>query len=175
MWTFISPRLIVYGEDAIKFLEGEKANRVLIVADESMIKLGYVEKVKNCIKAEKIEVFSEVEPEPSIDTALKCTKVARELQPELIVAIGGGSVIDVAKAARVLMEVDIDPIAITPFTDLFELGYRKKAKFIAIPTTSGTGADATWASILTDKVEQRKMTPAHRELVPDISLLDYTL
>ncbi|MEM2727052.1 MAG: iron-containing alcohol dehydrogenase [Archaeoglobaceae archaeon] len=173
MWTFVSPRMIVYGEDALTFLEGEKANRVLLVADESMVKLGYVDNVKNSLKAEKIEVFSEVEPEPSIDTALKCTKIARELQPELIIAVGGGSVIDVAKAARILMEVDIDPIAITPFTDLFELGYRRKAKLIAIPTTSGTGADVTWTSVLTDKAEHRKLTPANKEVVPDITLLDY--
>lgn len=173
MWTFVSPRMIVYGEDALTFLEGEKANRVLLVADESMVKLGYVDNVKNSLKAEKIEVFSEVEPEPSIDTALKCTKIARELQPELIIAVGGGSVIDVAKAARILMEVDVDPIAITPFTDLFELGYRRKAKLIAIPTTSGTGADVTWTSVLTDKAEHRKLTPANKEVVPDITLLDY--
>ncbi|MCS7130459.1 MAG: iron-containing alcohol dehydrogenase [Archaeoglobaceae archaeon] len=173
MWTFTSPRLIVYGEDALSFLEGEKAVRVLIVADESMLKLGYVDLVKNTLKAEKIEIFSEVEPEPSIETTLKCVEVAKKLQPELILAVGGGSVIDVAKATRILMELEIDPIAITPFTDLFELGYRRKAKFIAIPTTSGTGADVTWTSILTDKAEQRKLTPANREMVPDITLLDY--
>jgi alcohol dehydrogenase class IV len=154
-------------------LEGERASRVLIVADESITKLGFVDMVKSYLKAEKIEVFSDVEPEPSIETALKCTKVARDLQPQLIVAIGGGSVMDVAKAARVLMEVDIDPIAITPFTDLFELGYTKKAKLIAVPTTSGTGADVTWTSVLTDKAEHRKLTPANKEIVPDVTILDY--
>ncbi|MEM0215609.1 MAG: iron-containing alcohol dehydrogenase [Archaeoglobaceae archaeon] len=173
MWTFVSPRLIVYGDDALTFLESEKAIRVLIVTDESMVKLGFLDMVKNSLKAEKIEVFSEVEPEPSIDTALKCTKIARELQPELIIALGGGSVIDVAKAARILMELDIDPLAVTPFTDLFELGYKKKAKLIAIPTTSGTGADVTWTSVLTDKAEHRKLTPANKEVVPDVTLLDY--
>jgi alcohol dehydrogenase len=175
MWTFVSPRIIVYGDDALTFLEGEKANRVLIVADESMLKLGFVDMVKNSLKAEKIEVFSDVEPEPSIDTALRCAKLARELQPQLIVAVGGGSVMDVAKAARILMELDIDPIAITPFTDLFELGYTKKAKLIAIPTTSGTGADVTWTSVLTDRAEHRKLTPANKEVVPDVTILDYRL
>ncbi|MCS7144668.1 MAG: iron-containing alcohol dehydrogenase [Archaeoglobaceae archaeon] len=173
MWTFVSPRLIVYGEDALTFLEGEKAKRVLIVTDECISQLGFVDIVKNSLKAEKIEVFSEVEPEPSIDTAVKCTKVAKELQPELIIALGGGSVIDVAKAARILMEVEIDPIAVTPFTDLFELGYMRRAKLIAIPTTSGTGADVTWTSVLTDKAEHRKLTPANKEIVPDVTLLDY--
>lgn len=167
--------MIVYGDDAVNFLEGEKASRVLIVTDENISKLSFIEMVKSALKAEKIEVFSEVEPEPSIDTALKCTKIARELQPELIIAVGGGSVLDVAKAARILMEVDIDPIAITPFTDLFELGYKRKAKLIAIPTTSGTGADVTWTSVLTDKAEHRKLTPANKEVVPDVTILDFRL
>ncbi|MEM2316001.1 MAG: iron-containing alcohol dehydrogenase [Candidatus Nezhaarchaeales archaeon] len=173
MRTFVSPRTIVFGDDALTFLEGEKASKVLIVTDETLLKLGFVDMVRSSIKAEIIEVFSDVEPEPSIDTALKCSKIARELQPDLIVAVGGGSVMDVAKTARVLMEVDIDPIAITPFTDLFELGYKKKAKLIVIPTTSGTGADATRAVVLTDKVEGRKLTPANNELMPDVTILDY--
>lgn len=175
MWTFVSPRIIVFGDDALTYLESEKARKVLIVADEVMVKLGFVDMIKKSIKAEIVEAFSEVEPEPSIDTALKCSKVARELQPDLIIAVGGGSVMDVAKATRVLMEIDIDPIAITPFTDLFELGYRKKARLIAIPTTSGTGADVTWAIVLTDKVEGRKLTPANKELIPDVTILDYRL
>jgi len=175
MWTFVSPRVIVFGDDALTFLESEKPSKALIVTDETIMKLGFVNAVKNIIKAEKIEVFSEVEPEPSLETVLKCAEVARSLQPDLIVAVGGGSVMDVAKAARVLMEVDIDPIAITPFIDLSEYGYKKKAKLIAIPTTSGTGADATWAVVLTDKKENRKLTPANKELVPDVTILDYRL
>ncbi len=175
MWTFVSPRTIVFGDDALTFLEGEKASKVLIVTDDTIVKLGFVDMVKNSIKAERIEVFSEVEPEPSIDTALKCANVARKFQPDLIVAVGGGSVMDVAKAARVLMEIDIDPIAITPFTDLSEYGYKKKARLTAIPTTSGTGADATWAIVLTDKEEGRKLTPANKELIPDVTILDYRL
>jgi alcohol dehydrogenase class IV len=175
MWTFVSPRVIVFGDDALTFLEGEKVGKALIVTDNTIAKLSFVDVVKSSIKAERVEVFSEVEPEPSIDTALKCAKVARELQPDLIVAIGGGSVMDVAKAARVLMEVDIDPIAITPFTDLSEYGYKKKARLVAIPTTSGTGADVTWAIVLTDKKENRKLTPANKELIPDVTVLDYRL
>ncbi|MDI9643240.1 MAG: iron-containing alcohol dehydrogenase [Archaeoglobaceae archaeon] len=175
MWTFVSPRVIVFGEDALEALRNEKAERVLIVADESMVKLGYVNKVKEVLTANKVEIFSEVEPEPSMETAFKCTKLARELQPSLIVAVGGGSVLDVAKAVRILMELDVDPLVINPFTDLYELGFKKKAKLIAIPTTSGTGADVTWASVLTDKAENRKLTPSNKEVVPDVSILDYRL
>ena len=175
MWTFASPRIIVFGDDALAFLEGEKVSKALIVTDDTIVKLGFVDEVKKRIKAERVEIFSEVEPEPSIDTALKCARVAREFQPDLIVAVGGGSVMDVAKTARVLMEIDIDPIAITPFTDLSEYGYKKKAKLIATPTTSGTGADATWAIVLTDKKEGRKLSTANKELIPDVTILDYRL
>lgn len=175
MWTFACPRAVVYGDDAIEFLASERAERALIVTDSSLANMNYLEMVKSRLRASKVVVFSEVEPEPSIETAFRCAKVARELDPQLIVAIGGGSVLDVAKMARVLMELEIDPVGITPFVDLFELGYRKKAKLIAIPTTSGTGADATWACVLTDKAENRKMTPANREIIPDVSILDYRI
>lgn len=175
MWTFVSPRVIVFGDDAIESLATEKAEKVLIVTDTSIQKLDYVEMVKKALKASKIEIFNEVEPEPSIETALKCAEVAKRLQPQLILAIGGGSVMDVAKMARIMMELEIDPIGITPFVDLFELGFKKKCRLIAIPTTSGTGADATWACVLTDKTEKRKMTPANKEIVPDVSILDYRI
>ncbi len=172
MWWFVVPKA-VFGDDAIEHLQNERAERVLIVTDKVLSEMSYLEEVKKNIKAEKIEVFNEVEPEPSLETALKCAKVARDLDAQLIVALGGGSVMDVAKMARILMEIDVDPEYITPFTDLYELGFKKKAKFIAIPTTSGTGADATWAMVLTDTKEKRKVLPANREAIPDITILDY--
>uniref|UniRef100_A0A7J2THZ7 Iron-containing alcohol dehydrogenase n=1 Tax=Archaeoglobus fulgidus TaxID=2234 RepID=A0A7J2THZ7_ARCFL len=175
MWSFVAPRAIIYGDDALDALSAESAERVLIVTDKSIEKLGYVEMVKEFIKASKVVVFSDVEPEPSIETAMACSKVARELKPELIIAVGGGSVIDIAKIARIMMEVDIDPVGIIPPLNLYELGFKKMAKLIAIPTTSGTGADVTWACVLSDKAEKRKMTPANREIVPDISILDYRI
>lgn len=172
MWWFVVPR-VVFGDDAIEQLQNEKAERVLIVTDKSLVELGYLEEVKRNLKSERVEVFDRVEPEPSIETALECTKVARDIDAELIIALGGGSVMDVAKMARILMELDADPEIVTPFTDLYEMGFTKKAKLIAIPTTSGTGADATWAMVLTDKKEKRKVLPANREAIPDLTILDY--
>ncbi|MCC6027110.1 MAG: iron-containing alcohol dehydrogenase [Archaeoglobus sp.] len=175
MWSYVSPRLIIYGEDALEALSTENAERVLIVTDKSIERLGFIDAVKEKLKASKIEVFNEVEPEPSIDTAIACAKMARKFAPELIIAVGGGSVLDVAKMARILMEIDVDPIGILPSLDLTELGFKKRSKLIAIPTTSGTGADVTWACVLSDKAEKRKMTPANKEIVPDISILDYRI
>ncbi|WP_290596485.1 MULTISPECIES: iron-containing alcohol dehydrogenase [unclassified Archaeoglobus] len=172
MWWFVIPRT-VFGDDAVQHLENEKAERVLIVTDKQLRELGYVDEVKKYLKAEKIEIFDDVEPEPSIETALKCSKIARDVDAQLIIALGGGSVLDVGKMARILLELDIDPELVTPFTDLYELGFQKKAKLIAIPTTSGTGADATWAMVLTDTKEKRKVLPANREAIPDLTILDY--
>ncbi len=172
MWWFVVPKA-VFGDDAVQHLQNERAERVLIVTDKSLKELGYVDEVKKHIKAEKIEVFDDVEPEPSIETAVRCAKVARDVDAQLIIALGGGSVMDVGKMARILMELDIDPELVTPFTDLYELGFQKKAKLIAIPTTSGTGADATWAMVLTDTKEKRKVLPANREAIPDLTILDY--
>ncbi len=172
MWWFAVP-WAVFGDDAVEYLQNEKAERVLIVTDKSLVELGYVDEVKKQLKAEKIEVFDDVEPEPSIETAINCSNIARDLDAQLIIALGGGSVLDVAKMARILMELNIDPELVTPFTDLYEMGFRKRAKLVAIPTTSGTGADATWAMVLTDTKERRKVLPSNREAIPDITILDY--
>lgn len=172
MWWFVVPR-VVFGDNAIEQLQNEKAKRVLIVTDKTLVEFGYLNEVKKNLKSERIEVFDRVEPEPSIETALECTKLARDMNAELIVALGGGSVMDVAKMARILIELDVDPETITPFTDLYEMGFTKKVRLIVIPTTSGTGADATWAMVLTDKKEKRKVLPANREAIPDLTILDY--
>jgi alcohol dehydrogenase class IV len=96
--------------------------------------------------------------------------VAREVEPDWIVAVGGGSPIDAAKAIWVLYErPDIEPGGISPAMDL-EL--RQKARMIAIPTTSGTGSEATWGIVLTDIEEQRKMGLGHPENLVDIAIVD---
>ena len=171
MWWFVSPR-IVFGDDAIELLENEKSERTLIVTDKRLNELGFIDTIKKYLKGE-VHVFDEVEPEPSIETAVKCSKFAKEIDADLIIALGGGSVMDVAKMTRILMEVEMDPEQITPFIDLREFGFEKKAKLIAIPTTSGTGAEVTWAMVLTNVKEKRKILAANREATPDIAILDY--
>ncbi len=94
MWWFVSPR-IVFGDDALEVLENERASRVLIVTDKQL--RSYVDEVLKHLKAESVEIFDEVEPDPSIETAKRCAEVAKGLDAELIIALGGGSVMDVAK------------------------------------------------------------------------------
>lgn len=172
MWEFTSPKSIVFGEDALEHLKAIEGRKALIITDKVIKSLGIVEKVANYLKEAKfsVEVFDEVEPEPSKETVIKCAEHAKLFEPDWIIGLGGGSCMDAAKASWVLYErPDIQVEEISP---LLTLGLRKKAKLITIPTTSGTGSDATWAVVITDTAEKRKMELASRELVADIVILD---
>jgi alcohol dehydrogenase class IV len=172
MWTFTSPRSIVFGEGALAYLKEVEGKRAFIVTDKVIVKLGFVDKVASFLKEAgmEVEVFSEVEPEPSIETMVKGAELAKKYGPDWFVGLGGGSCMDAAKAIWVLYErPDLEVGAISP---LEKLGLRKKARLICIPTTSGTGSEATWATIITDAKEQRKMELTSREAVADIAILD---
>ena len=105
MWWFTSPK-IVFGEDSLEQLSAIEGKRVLVVTDPVIRKLGMLEVVANELKKEPraVEVFDQVEAEPSFENVEKVAAVARGFQPDLIVALGGGSCIDAAKAAWVLYE-----------------------------------------------------------------------
>jgi len=172
MWEFTSPKSIVFGEGALEYLREIEGERALIITDKVIHELGFAEKVVNYLKEAglTVEIFDEVEPEPSKETVAKCAKHAEVFKPDWIVGLGGGSCIDAAKAAWALYErPDIQVDEISP---LLRLGLRKKAKLIAIPTTSGTGSEATWAIVITDTKEKRKMELASKELVADVVILD---
>jgi alcohol dehydrogenase class IV len=171
MWNFVSPR-IVFGEEALDYLDELEGKRALIVTDATMVQLGLVEKVKAHLDSAGIEVhiFSEVEPEPSVQTVQRGAEVALEVEPDWIVGLGGGSPMDAAKAIWVLYEQpDMEPAAISP---IMELRLRQKARLITIPTTSGTGAEVTWGIVLTDTEGQRKMGLGHPENHADIAIVD---
>lgn len=171
MWFFNSPE-IVFGEDALGYLSEIEGQRAFIVTDENMVRLGFVDKVIGHLEKAGIgtRVFAEVEPDPSLETVKRGAQVALAYEPDWIVGLGGGSAMDVAKAVWVLYErPDLEPDAISPAE---MLGLRKKARLIAIPTTSGTGAEATWAVVLTDTKERRKLGLGSRENVADIAIVD---
>jgi alcohol dehydrogenase class IV len=171
MWNFISPR-IVFGEEALDFLDELEGKRALIVTDTTMVQLGLVDKVKAHLDSAGIDVhtFDEVEPEPSVQTVQRGAEVTLKVEPDWIIGLGGGSSMDAAKAIWVLYEhPDMEPAAISP---IMELRLRQKARLITIPTTSGTGAEATWAIVLTDTEGQRKMGLGHPENHADIAIVD---
>jgi alcohol dehydrogenase class IV len=172
MWELTFPRTVVAGEGALDYLKEVKGKRALIVTDKVIHKLGFFEKVASYLKEAGLEVkvFDEVEPEPSIETIMKGAEFARKYGPDWLIGLGGGSCMDAAKAIWVpYANPDIEVAEINPFTN-FEV--RKKARLICIPTTSGTGAEATWAAIITDTKEERKMELPCREIVSDVIILD---
>ena len=172
MWFFTSPK-IIFGEDSLEQLRAIEGKRVLVITDPVVSKLDMLGLVVDELKKEPrtIEVFDQVEPEPSFENVEKAAAAAHHFQPDLLVALGGGSCIDAAKGAWVLYErPDLKLEAVSPMT---KLDLREKARLVAIPTTAGTGSDATWVAVLTDKSQNMKLDYfASRELVPDYSILD---
>lgn len=174
MWYFVSPQ-IVFGEGALDALDELEGRRALVVTDATLVQLGIVEKVTVHLKNAGLEVrvFDEVEPDPSVATVLRGAEVARAFEPDWIIGLGGGSPMDAAKAIWILYErPDLHPAEINPFV---RPGLRQKARLITIPTTSGTGAEVTWAIVLTDTEEQRKMGLGNRENVADMAIVDPAL
>lgn len=171
MWWFLAPR-VAFGEDALDALETVKGSRAMVVTDQTIQKLGFVEEVVQRLRKNGMEVlvFDEVEPEPSKETVMRGAERAREFSPDWFVGLGGGSCMDAAKAIWVMYErPDLRIEDITPMT---ELGLRKKARLVCIPTTSGTGSDATWAAVITSREEVFKVELASREILPDLSIVD---
>jgi alcohol dehydrogenase class IV len=174
VWYFRSPE-IVFGDDALSRLEALPGRQAVIVTDANLQRLGVVEQVQRRLAAANLPsaVFAEVEPDPCIDTARRAAALMSACQPDWIIGLGGGSCLDVAKAAWLLYErPDVDPALINPF-DTF--GLRAKARLVAIPTTSGTGSEATWAVVLTAPEEGRKLPLGARELLPDLAIVDPAL
>jgi alcohol dehydrogenase class IV len=172
MWYFVVPE-VVFGQDALSHLAELKGKSAFIVTDRNIVKLGLVDKVKEQLSQAGIQasVFDEVEPDPSLQTVQKGVAVMNQYGPDLVVAVGGGSVMDAAKAMRVQYErPDIKPEEINPF--ISDLGLGAKCKLVCIATTSGTGAEATFATVLTDTAEQRKLSLINREIIPDIAIVD---
>ena len=171
MWYFDCPE-IVYGEEALGHLETLKGERAFIVTDPVLHRLGYTERVAEKLRAAgmMVECFTEVEPEPSLQTVRKGAAEMLVFKPDWIVGLGGGSSLDAAKAMWVLYErPDLQPDEISP---MMELNIGKLAKLVAIPTTAGTGSEATWATVLTDKSDGRKLALGSRETVPTVAIVD---
>ena len=171
MWQFKSP-FIVFGEDALDYLDRIEARHFFIVTDENMTRLGLVNTIAKHLNA-PYTVFDRVEPEPSLQTVRLAAHAMTKVQPDWILGLGGGSCMDAAKAAWLLYEKpDAEISTINPMENY---GLRAKAKLIAIPTTSGTGSETTLATVLTDTDEQRKLSLGSYELVPDVAIVDPAL
>lgn len=174
MARFTLPRDIYHGKgclEELKNLKGKKA--VLVVGGGSMKRQGFLDKAVNYLKegGMKVELIEGVEPDPSVETVMRGAKVMQEFQPDWIVSMGGGSPIDAAKAMWAFYEYPE-----TKFEDLIvPFGFpelRQKARFAAIPTTSGTATEVTAFSVITDYAKGIKYPLADFNITPDVAIVD---
>lgn len=177
MERFTLPRDIYFGENSLevlKTLKGKKA--VIVVGGGSMKRFGFLDRIEACLKEAGMEIklIEGVEPDPSVETVMNGAAVMREFGPDWIVAVGGGSPIDAAKAMWIFYEYPDFTFeqAVVPF-GLPEL--RQKAKFVAIPSTSGTATEVTAFSVITDYKNQIKYPLADFNLTPDVAIVDPAL
>ncbi|MCT4626952.1 iron-containing alcohol dehydrogenase [Halodesulfovibrio sp.] len=177
MARFTIPRDVYFGENTIeelKNLQGQKA--VLVISGGSIKRNGGLAKIEGYLAEAGIEtrLFEGVEADPSDTTVMKGVALMNEFQPDLIIGIGGGSPIDAAKAMWIFYEnpdFTFEQAAI-PF-NLPQL--RKKARFVAIPTTSGTGTEVTSFSIITSENTELKYPIADFNITPDLAIVDTNL
>jgi len=170
MWQFWSPK-IVFGEEALESLAEVKGKKAFVVTDETMVGMGHLKRVEDILKEADIPsvVFDEVEPDPSYETVLKGKELLEKSDCDLIIGLGGGSPMDVAKTVRILYEnpeVEIDDLS-----PMMEVSF-EKTQLILIPTTSGTGAEVTPAIVLTDKAEGRKAPTTHLDVGANLAIVD---
>lgn len=174
MARFTLPRDLYHGKGALEELKNLKGNKaIVVVGGGSMKRFGFLDRVEAYLKEAGLEVklFEGVEPDPSVDTVLKGAEIMREFEPDWIVAIGGGSPIDAAKAMWAFYEypdVTFEDLCI-PFN--FP-SLRTKAKFCAIPSTSGTATEVTAFSVITDYKKGIKYPLADFNITPDVAIVD---
>ena len=171
VWWFAVPK-IVFGDDALSELEQLVGKRALIITDKVINELGFAEKVSDllCSNQWAAAIWDGAVPDPKVSTVKEAAGALKAFGADWIIAVGGGSVMDTAKAAWVLYEKpDVELQALTPFD---ELGLRAKARLICIPTTTGTGSEATKAIVIRDDETGRKFATINPELTPDIAILD---
>jgi acetaldehyde dehydrogenase/alcohol dehydrogenase len=182
-WFKVPPK-IYFEPNSIQYLEKmPDISRAFIVTDPAMVKLGYVDKVLYYLRKRQqyvhSEIFAEVEPDPSIDTVKRGTELMNKFNPDVIIALGGGSAIDAAKAMWLYYEYpDTDFTSLRlKFMDIRKRAFNfpklgRKAKMVAIPTTSGTGSEVTCFAVITDKRNNTKYPLADYELTPDVAIID---
>lgn len=177
MYRFTLPRDLFHGKDALsslKDLEGKKA--IVVVGGGSMKRFGFLDKAVGYLKEAGMEVqlFEGVEPDPSVETVMKGAAAMQKFQPDWIVAMGGGSPIDAAKAMWAFYEYPETTFEdlITPFS--FPK-LRKKAKFCAISSTSGTATEVTAFAVITDYSKGIKYPLADFNITPDVAIVDPAL
>ena len=187
MQWFKLPPKVYFEPNAIKYLsEMEGLERVMIVTDESMVKLGFAGRIIDQLNRRKnkvqYEVFAGVEPNPDITTVKRGLDIMNTFKPNAIVALGGGSPMDAAKIMWLFYErpdADFKEL-VQKFADIRKRTVKfphlgQKAKFIAVPTTSGTGSEVTPFAVISDKENDKKYPLADYAITPHVAIVDPVL
>ncbi|EFX92113.1 aldehyde dehydrogenase (NAD) family protein [Actinobacillus ureae ATCC 25976] len=185
MQWFKVPSKIYFERDSIQYLKSMKnAEKAMIVTDRSMVDLGFVDRITDQLRQRRnkvmIQLFTDVEPNPSLQTVQRGTELMRSFQPDTIIALGGGSPIDAAKVMWLFYEqpeVDFRDL-VQKFMDIRKRAFKfpqlgRKAKFVGIPTTSGTGSEVTPFAVITDG--DIKYPLADYSLTPTVAIVDPAL
>ena len=160
MEEFFSKTKVCFGVDALQYLSKFASSRIFIVTDPFFVKSGMIEQVTKYLKPGQYQIFDKVVPDPPLELVVEGIQVMKEYQPEMLLAVGGGSAIDEAKAIKYFCE---------------RLEKKKEITFIAIPTTSGTGSEVTSFAVITDSDKGVKYPLVEQKLLPDIAILDPAL
>ena len=184
MQWFKVPDKIYFEHNSIQYLEKmPNITRAFIVTDPGMVSLGYVDKILYYLRKRTehvhCEIFSDVEPDPSIETVKRGAQMMDEFKPDVIIALGGGSAMDAAKGMWLFYEhpdVDFNSQRLR-FLDIRKRAFKfpkmgNKAQLVAIPTTSGTGSEVTSFAVISDKKNNMKYPLADYELTPNIAIID---
>ncbi len=182
-WFKVPPK-IYFEAGSLQYLEKmPDISRAFIVTDPYMVELGFVDDVLYYLRKREdyvnSKIFSEVEPDPSIETIERGVAMMREFEPDVIIALGGGSAMDAAKGMWLYYEYpDTDFRALRlKFMDIRKRAFKfpklgRKAQLVAIPTTSGTGSEVTSFAVITDKKNNIKYPLADYELTPNVAIID---
>ncbi|WP_455001610.1 bifunctional acetaldehyde-CoA/alcohol dehydrogenase [Cardiobacterium hominis] len=184
MQWFKVPSKIYFERDAVQYLQKMKnVNKVMIVTDEAMVKFGFLQRVIEQLHLRRNEVvytvFADVEPDPDISTVRRGAEVMKSFAPDTIIALGGGSVMDAAKVMWMFYEqpqIDFRDL-VQKFMDIRKRAFKfpelgEKAKYVGIPTTSGTGSEVTPFAVISDKQHNRKYPLADYSLTPTVAIVD---
>ena len=163
---------IVHGRGQIAALAAEvdrlRSSRILLVTDPGLVQVGIAGKVQQLLSSCAVETFTNVEPDPSIETVAECAEYARHTGCDLVIGLGGGSALDVAKCAAAMVN---NPGEVRDYLGVDKVPNPAVAK-ILIPTTAGTGSEVTNVAVLSLKAKKTKKGIVSRHLLADVAILD---
>jgi alcohol dehydrogenase len=170
--VFTGIQRLVHGRGVISELPAEvdrlRGSNILIVTDPGLVKAGIADQVMKLLDGRRVDLFTEVEPDPSIETVVACAGLVRSKGYDLVIGLGGGSALDVAKCASALATNEQDVAQYLGIDKIDRPGVPK----ILIPTTAGTGSEVTNVAVLSLKADKTKKGIVSRHLLADTAILD---